>query len=170
MKQIQKAPPKGSIERIADLERQVGQLVSAINQALSQFQNELNKTNSVVMAIKEHVGSDAVDAVNAEQVKRDQLQKAEAARRWVEERVAAGTLVTVDEVGPDTVIVGVETDKDGNQLGAGRLQLHYDAVRPDIQEAITGKGPGYMCATGPDSMLEILEIYKLAQPASTVAA
>jgi len=170
MKEIKKTPPKGALERIADLERQVVQLVSAINQSLQQEQAQRTELANLVFAIKEQVGSDVVDAVLAERHRRTQLELAENARRWIEQRVAEGTLAAVGAVDQDCIVVAAETDNEGAQLGAGRLQLTYDRIRPDIQEKILGQGPGFICATGENSRLEVLEIYKIAPKQAATAA
>lgn len=158
-KDIKKKAPKGALERIVDIENVIPGLINAVNQSFTQFEQRIVGLTEIVDSLIESVGTEKVQAVIQERRDRQGRERAEEARLWVENEKAAGRLEALDTVVEDSLIVGVETDPEGVQLGAGRTQLTTDRIKPEILEKLLGQPVGVRIETE-GGLFEVLEIYR----------
>lgn len=159
---IKKKVPKGALDRIGDLESIIPQLINALNSGFMQQEQRLTALGEVLDAIIAEVGQDKIQARIEARRAEVAAQKAEQARVWVEENVAAGNIELVDAIEEGCLVVGVEYDKEGGPVPPGRVQLTTDRIRPDIREKLLGKPVGEKVETE-GGFFEVLEIYKQIQ-------
>ncbi len=170
---IKKKVAKGALERIADLENTIPAIVSAVNESLTNADRKTTDLAEVLEAVMQHIGVDVVRKVMDERRELRQRQRTEQAKAWLVAERTAGRLLPLEVVEEGALIIGVETDKDGNQLGTGHAQLTTEHVRPEVLVQLMGKGPGTRVETPADGdfaggYFEVLEIYRRVQAPQAV--
>jgi len=165
----QKKKILSAIERVEMLENTLPTVVAEVNKALTNIDKSLARFQVILDALVEVVGPQqvqaAVDIANAKK----EAERAEAAKQALEIAVKEGRLKAVTEVAPNTILVGKEVDKEGNQVGS-RVQLSFKSIKPEFRDTLLGKSAGAVIDL-PDGKFEVQEVYELVEPpVSTYAA
>lgn len=163
----------GIMERLERLEKQTVQIVGAINQSLQLVENRLSTLEEVLDATVGVIGAEQVQAL-IEQRRKDKAQaQADAEKAAVEAAVEAGTAVPADTIAESTLIVGTETNAEGEEVFPGRAQLLFSQVREDMKATFLGKKCGESIDLPAGGKFTVTAVYTLvpkAVPAEAEAA
>ena len=164
----QKKQVKSALERIDQIEEDIPQIVLGVNDALLELRGELRNRISplaqITEALTEILGSDIVDAKIKEIDQRKTMARVETAKKNLEDGLAKGTVVKADAISDKSLIVGRETDKDGQVIFPGRAQLTFDKVAPEFQDKLLGQGVGFQVDTQTGGKFEVVEVYDVVTP------
>lgn len=150
---------KGALERIEDLEKIIPNIASSVNQGFTEMDQQLSGLTELVQAILTKVGPEEVQAIVRESRLAQRRAEVAQATEQIAKAVADGKLLVVDTIQDGDLVVGVETDVDGNVLGVGRVQLPTDKIRPELLEKLLGQPVGTRLDT-PGGVFEVQEIYR----------
>lgn len=170
MKAIKKQVAKGAIERISEIEQSLPGLINAVNQGFVEFNSRVAGLAEVVEALVQKLGPEEVQSIlAARRTERDQ-QRVEQAKQWLAQQVEAGSLAPAEAVTERSLLVGVETDAEGNAVPPGRIQLTIDRVNTEIRELLMGKPAGTKIQTPGGTTFEVLEVYNITESTHTAEA
>lgn len=167
---IVKKPPEGALKRLDAIETTIGQVITAVNKAMTEL---TQKQNGIVEALEA-----AIEIVGIQEVQQKILQRQadaeqarmDAAKQWVSERVAAGELLPAAAVTPTSFVVGEETDDEGKKVGAGYVQASVSRFDDRIKNPLLGQVVGFVLTTPDKTNFKILEIYEPGTPVQAAAA
>jgi hypothetical protein len=155
-----KAPPKGALERIAEIEQTIPRLIQAMNSAMQEQFERINAMAEVVDAVVSDLGRDKVQAlVDAARKKRadDRVQQD---IDYMKAQVEAGAIVPTEFFTLTSIVVGVEYDQEGKAVPPGRLRLPAMQILPELRDALVGKPIGTRLETAANTIFEVLELYE----------
>ena len=92
-----------------------------------------------------------------------EVERAERDSKMIASLVDSGLLEVAEVVGPKSILVGREFNKEGELLGGGRAQVPFNDFNVDMQAKILGQGVGFVL-DAPDGRFELVEIYNQAEP------
>ena len=167
----QKRQVKSALERIDAIEQELPRVISAVNEVLMQNNQRVTGLAEVVEAVVELFGSETVDAKITEVRTRKLAAQAAQAKENLEKAVVEGKILATATVEEDSLIVGRESDAEGNIAGPGRVQLLFSGIRPEFQEKLKGQAAGFSVTTENGGKFEVLEVYKVLpapEPTPTV--
>jgi hypothetical protein len=148
-------------QRLEALEKEVPKIVAGVNNGFTNLEARVNEIQEYVNALAQLVGEAEVSA----KIRENQIARAEAAanaqKEGLEKAITDGRVVTADTTGEKSVIVCKETDKDGNLIPPGRVQMEFRQIIPTFKEKFLGTKVGAKVATPNGGSLEIVEIYDL---------
>lgn len=150
---------KGALARIADIEETIPAIIQALQDGLNQMNAKLNGAVEVLKAVTQELGTDKIQAIVDAARATERQERADAAKKWLDEAVAEGKLKHVDTITDDALVVGVEYDKDGVEIPPGRVQLTVTQIQPVIREKLVGQPVGTRVETPAGTTFEILEAY-----------
>lgn len=99
----------------------------------------------------------------AEHRKKELDALADSQKQALEQALAEGTVKEVDAVHEKCLLTGNETDKDGNPVGSGYLQLPFDNFIPDIRDQFLGQTKGFKMTTTTGGLFELTGAYELIE-------
>lgn len=137
-----RAKTKDALSRITDLEELIPAISNAVNKSLQQVDQHLGNFNDSLEAVIALVGAEAVANKRAELQAAKIAQQLEDQKNAVAEAVKVGTLVVVPAITEKSLVIGVETNKDGSVAGTGRVQLPLQGIKPEFKEQLLGKAVG----------------------------
>jgi hypothetical protein len=155
---------KSATERLEAIEGEVPRLIAGVNNGFSNLETRLNEMTEILNAIAQLHGEAEVSAKVAENRIERAVQAAQRQKEGLEKAIIDGRVVVTDTVGPKSVVVCKETDKDGNATTPGRVQLEFGQIRPEFQEKFLGKGTGVKVEAPNGNILEVVEVYNLVDP------
>jgi hypothetical protein len=155
---------KSATERIEAIEAEVPRLIAGVNNGFSNLETRLNEITEILNAISQLHGETEVSAKVAENRVARAEQVANSHKEGLEKAVADGRVVTAAVIGPKSVVVCKETDKDGNATSPGRVQLEFAQIRPNFQEKFLGSATGVKVEAPNGNILEVVEIYDPVDP------
>ena len=161
---------KNALERIDGLEKTVSYLVDATNKGLGEFDEKLQAVAELTNAMVTLLGQDAVSNAIAEARANADADAVKRQQDQVDELKTKGILVAAETVGEDTLIVGKETDKDGNVLRPGRAQIQMGQLKPEIKAILAGKAIGTVIDTPGGGKFEVQELYTVVPKAAETEA
>lgn len=163
-----KKAPLNVVQRTERLEQVHDALVGQIQQSFGRIDQQFAKNSELLAAIVEIVGEETIVAkINERQAARDAKAAAEA-EAGVKALLDKGTLVRVETIGEETLIVGRDVDADGKVLGPGRAQVAFKDLKPEFREKLKGGKVGSKVVTSEDEdkgvtqTFEVTELYELA--------
>lgn len=172
----QKKAVRSALDRIESLEKDLIGLVNGINQVVGPLAQKMPVLEEIVQALVGQVGQEQVDsAIQAARTKRAQ-EASDASKAMLEEAIKAGSVVPTDKVTEKSVLVGEESDKDGNVIHPGRVQLTYDTIKPEFKTQLLGQEAGFSVDTPAGGKFKVTEVYNMvdkapdAPPADAVPA
>jgi hypothetical protein len=156
---------RNALDRLDELEKALPQIVSGVNNSLSQLNNQLQGMTEIMDVLIENVGQEKVTAALAANRQKRSEDQAAAEKKSVDEALLSGTLENATEISEKTIVVGREFDKDGVVRIPGRVQVQFSRVSPEFQEKLKGQKPGFsfeIPSTG--GKFEVDEIYDVVPP------
>jgi hypothetical protein len=168
----QKKVKKSVLDRVGNIEAALQNLIEQINKSFSTLDQQVSMVRELIGAVVDVVGVEAVkEAVEASRVAAALAQtKAmtdarDAAVAALESGIANGEIVAADEIGPRSVIVGVEADAEGKEMAPGRAQLLFSGVKPEFQGQLLGKGVGTVLVTPAGGTFTVQGVYTFTEKA-----
>lgn len=161
---------KDALSRIQALEESIPQIIQGVNGAFGRMGAQVNHLQEVLDAIGEVVGEDAVQNALSDMRLRRAVKEAEEQKAAVDASLKNGDLKVVEVIGEKSLVVGVENDKDGKAIGAGRVQFYFTTARPEFQEKLLGKGVGTTLDLPTGGKFVAQEIYDSVEKAPVTEA
>lgn len=159
-----------SIEvRLDTFEAQLAGIVGEVNGAFQAQIERLGQFAQVLEAVTELVGVEMVDAKIKEISERKVQERIAQAKEALKQGIASGELVPATVITDKSMLVGRETDKDGNVVEPGHIQLPMDRIAfPTVREQLVGQGVGFKVQTPAGNTFEVLEVYDVVpKPAAS---
>lgn len=152
---------KNAIKRIEDLEQQYLELAQAMQSAVTGLQKRTSVTEEIIDAVVEMFGVEKVqEAIDQRRKERDDKAIADQ-KKDLEDGVEVGYLSKSDAVTATSLIVGKETDSQGNVMGLGFNTVLFEQIGATFQDQLLGKGVGTSIDTPVNGKFEVLEVYNL---------
>lgn len=165
----QRKQVKSAIERIDTIEQDLPRVVMAVNEALTAQSQRVGELASILEAVVELAGVQAVDVKIKEIADRKVLANLEVAKSRLEQALTSGEVVSANVISERSLIVGREFDAQGEVLFPGRAQLQYAGVKPEFQAQLLGQGFGFTLETGDGGKFEVLEVYDVVDQSAEQA-
>jgi len=167
-KQGVRARERNALERIAALEGDLSGLMTGVQSAITELEKRILGAAEVVDALVRIMGQETVEA--AVVAARDERAATQAtdAKAGLEKALAAGQVVPSDHVSENSIIVGVENDKDGAAIKPGYIQLSMQGVKPEFKEKMLGQAVGFKFDTVDGNTFTVNAVYE-AVPQKTDA-
>jgi hypothetical protein len=150
---------RSALERIEVLEQMHERLVVGIDGILNQLNTRLSAIEETLEAVSGIIGPEQIANLIVENRKRRSEDAAAAAKAALDDAIAKGIMAPAEVIGENTLVVGRETDKDGNQVGASRIQLAFMGIKPQFRDQLLGKGVGTKLTTENEGTFEVIELY-----------
>jgi hypothetical protein len=147
-----------------DFERLVKGVESAFTQQGQNFNNGIQNLSEVLGAVIEvlDIKEKTTELMKAKRLAKDAADEQEK-KGALAELLEKGIYVPSTEIKQDSIIVGVEKDKEGVVLPPGRRQLNIGGMKPEFQKELVGKSLG--ATLKPDGengkTLYVTEIYSI---------
>lgn len=155
---------KTVIDRVEELEKSFPSLVQAVNE---QFMTRLTPIVQTINALTDMVGREAVAAKVVEMRQLQQTEDSNKEKAQVEKMVEEGKLVKAEKISKDSLVVGKETNLNGEVVHPGRFQVGYAQVAPAFQEKLLGNGVGTKFDVPNVGTFEVTEVYDVVQVPET---
>ena len=156
-------------QQVAGLAERLDQLGQAIDVALNNMNQQLSTAVEILNAVVGHIGEDKVVELIKENRKKADLEKVEKTKSQIGAMADSGLLVKADEVGEESLIIGKESDKDGNVIHPGWVSIGFKDVKPEFKELLKGKKVGDIFDT-PVGKFEVLQVWNFGTPKVEVTA
>jgi hypothetical protein len=159
-KQGVRARERNALERIAALEGDLSGLMSGVQGAITELEKRILGASEVIDALVRIVGQETVEA--AVLAARDERAATQAtqAKEGLDKAIAAGQVVSGTVIGENSIIVGVENDKDGNPVKPGYIQLSMLGVKPEFKEKMLGESVGFKFDTVDGNTFTVNGVYE----------
>ncbi len=163
-KQGVRARERNALERIAALEADMGSLFQGFQNAVTELEKRILGAAEVVDACVRVLGQEVVEA--AVLAARDERAEnaAKAAKEGLEKALAEGQLVAAEKIEENSIIVGVENDKDGAPIKPGYVQLSMGGVKPEFKEKMLGQSVGFKFDTVDGNTFVVNGVYAPVPP------
>ena len=160
---------KSALERIQGLEDELPKLIAGTNGALAQLEQRISQSTEILNAIAQVVDGLAGDGTVSAKVTDNQIKRAQTLadqqKAGIAAALAEGKLAVTDVIGEKSVVVCVETDKDGNTVPPGYMQMEAARIIPAFHDKFIGQKVGGTVDTPNGGKLTITELYDfVAQP------
>ena len=162
---VQNKKPSTS-KQLTELEERLNQLAQAVEVALNNMNQQLSTSVEILNAIVGHLGEEKVIELIKENRKKADLERIEKTKEQLKAMASSGLLVKADEVGEESLIIGKESDKDGNVIHPGWVSVGFKDVKPEFKELLKGKKAGDVFET-PVGKFEVLEVWNFGTPTDT---
>jgi len=159
-----------ALERLDQLEKTIPQIVAAVNQSVGQIQGQLSSAVEVLDAVVQTLGSDTIEKLILDSRKKKAEEQSDKEKQALAELVTQGAIVPANVVTEKSIIVGVETDKDGVVRVPGRAQVAFQRVDPQFQQGLLGQAVGFKLTLPNGGTFEVTELYEVAPPKASDAA
>jgi hypothetical protein len=162
---------ENTIERVTQLEKVIESIIPAINKTFSNTNQQISEAVEVLDAVVKTLGPATIEVAMVEERKAKATQEMERQKNELSVALAEGSLVSVDKVTEKSLIVGKETNPDGNIRHPGRVQVVYSRVEADFQAKLLGQAVGYVLELPTGGKFEVVEVFEevtksVAPPAS----
>lgn len=157
----------GVVERVAQLEKTVGAIISGLNNELTRIGRATADISQVIDAVVDVVGQQRVqEQLDANQIKAKEEQ-AKAESEQLAKLLEAGSITTAETASESCLLVGVEYTSDGKPIPPGRLQLAFGQLASEqMKKDCLGKKVGDKIDVPGGGVFEILEIYEKVKVAA----
>jgi hypothetical protein len=159
-KQGVRARERNALERIAALEGDLSGLMSGVQSAISELEKRILGASEVIDAVVRIVGQDTVEAAVLAARDERAATAAKEAKEGLDKAIAAGQVVAGTMIGENSIIVGVENDKDGAALKPGYIQLSMAGVKPEFKEKMLGQAAGFKFDTVDGNTFTVNAVYE----------
>lgn len=166
----QRKQVKSALERIETLEQTLPQITAGINGAFQQVEGKFAELAEILDALVDLTGKEQVDSQLKETRERKAQEAVEEAKAAIAAAVEAGRLQAAASIGGQTIVVGKESDKDGNVAAPGRIQLNMAQIKPEFQEKLLGQAPGFSFDLPTGGKFEVTEAYDFVAPVESTEA
>lgn len=140
--------------------RELRETVGSLEEACGQLQKENLSLANVVVAIRDVVGADQVDAAVRAAKLAEKKREAAAQRALLEKGVEDGYVIPAAEVGDKRVVV-IEETANGEPVGAGRIQYPFESFTDEYKERLIGKKVGDKIENPNGSTFEVVGVYEI---------
>jgi hypothetical protein len=154
-----------AIERIVKLEGDLKHVVNAVNNTVDQIGVELSRHQATLAALIELAGAEEVESA----IERQRVEALEAQAQQTEEMfhsaLEQGVLVEAEKIGPESVLMLREFDKEGAPIPPSKMQLSMPKLQqanPEAYGALLGQGVGFTMESPIGGVVEILAIYDIS--------
>jgi len=152
-------------ERMDMLEQVVPSLVKNVGKALDELKAKTDFMAEWMDALVGVVGVDSVQAAVLEARKKKAVAQMEADKADLAAQKAAGTLVPLEKVEDDCVVVLTEVKTDTEEpVGAGWVRLHTSQLKPEFQVLFKDRAPGFS-ERREEHTITLVEVLKYVPPA-----
>jgi len=155
-----------ALERLDQVEKTVMNIVSAVNNSISQLGNQIGGVTEVLDAVVQTLGVETIQKIMSENRVAKAEAQAESEKAALAELLAKGDIKAVDKVSEKSIVVGRETDKDGTVRLPGRAQVAFARIDPNFQPQLLGQGPGFSLDLPNGGKFEVLEAYEVVEKAA----
>lgn len=170
-KQGVRARERNALERIGALEQDLGGLFTAVQNAVGELEKRIVTASEVIDAMVRVLGQDVVEAAVLSAREERAAEAAVKAKEGLDKALEAGQVVPVDKIEDDSIITGVEYDKDGAEMKPGYVQLSVAGVKPEYKEKMVGQTVGFRFDTADGGSFLVTGVYKsVPQPTEPEAA
>lgn len=159
-KQGVRARERNALERISSLENDLQGIVHGVQSAFNAINQQMGALNELLNVVVNEIGPDVVNARLQEMRDERAMAQAEASKNSLETAVKAGQIKVVDIIEDDSILTGVEKDKDGQVVKPGYVQLRFADVLPDLKEKLKGQVVGFVLDTPVGGKFEVTGIYQ----------
>lgn len=151
---------------MTDILGRMKELEESVKTNNKRYENSVASILELVSAIIKSVGPDFQNQVE-NSLKATRLEaavkQAKEEERVVADLVAKGKLVVVEAIAPNTIVIANQTDKSGNLVSAGRIQVQFEQFFPEVREKMLGQKVGFVYENPEDgNKFEIKEVYGFA--------
>lgn len=155
-----RARERNALERIAALEGDLGSLFTAVQSAVGELEKRIVTAAEVIDAIVRVLGQDVVEKSVIDAREERAAKAAVEAKEGLNKALEAGQVVATETIEDDSIITGVEADKDGVELKPGYVQLSLTGVKPEYKEKMVGQQVGFKFETAEGGTFSVTGIYK----------
>jgi hypothetical protein len=160
----------GMLERLTNAESNIKSIYETDQKNFTVIEQRFAEQSEILDALITLTGMEQV----FEQIKTKRIEKAEVEaegkKAALEKALQEGQIVVAETVGEQSILVGTEVDKDGNQLHPIRAQLLFAQIKKDLAEPLRGKKVGEVIYTPIGSKFTLQEIYDKNVPAVEATA
>ena len=163
--------PLTVLQRLDNHEKSLHAVQQNVDNAFSTLRSSVQSAMELLEAVVHTIegGPAKVEEVLKSKRMERAVEKAEQEKKQIETLVAQGVLKISEAITSMSLLVGRIFDKDGNVTGAGRNQVEFSALNPEIKEKFLGQGPGFVFTTDAGEKFEVLEVYEINPPQNAVA-
>lgn len=158
--------------RMAELEDGFKNVVAAIDQLFQKQGQRLGTIEDVLEAAVKCLGEETVKSTVTEIREEKAASQVAQAKANLAAALEAGQIAPADTIGEKSIISGVETDKDGNAVPPGYLQVSYESLKPELKAEFLGKSVGtavQLSSGGSYDIQGVFDVVEQAQPAEANA-
>jgi hypothetical protein len=145
---------------VSQMKEVLQNIIPAINKSFGNTNQQVSELIEVVDAVVTTLGREVIEQAMVSARKAKAETEAASQKLELDTAVASGKLVSVDKVTDKSVIVGKETNPDGNVRHPGRVQVQYARVEAEFQGKILGQPVGFVLELPTGGKFEIVEIYE----------
>jgi Tfp pilus assembly protein PilX len=158
-KQGVRARERNALERITSLEGDMGSLFSAVQSAVGELEKRIVTAAEVIDAIVRVLGQDVVEKSVIDAREERAAKSAVDAKEGLNKALEAKQVVPADKIVDDSIITGVESDKDGVALKPGYVQLSMAGVKTEYKDKMLGQSVGFKFDTTDGNTFTVTGIY-----------
>ncbi len=152
-----------ALERLDQLEKTVGNIVGAVNNSLGQVSAQLSGITEVLDAVVQTLGAETIQKIMTENRAAKAEAQALAEEQALKELLDKGDLKVAEQITERSIVVGKESDKEGNIRPPGRAQVPFARIDPNFQAAFLGKGAGFSLDLPTGGKFEVTAVYEVVE-------
>lgn len=152
-----------ALERLDQVEKVIAQIVSGVNNSLGGLSQQVGSQGSVLEAVVQLLGKDAVETTMKEIAERRAQETMEAEKKAMLELVTRGDVAAVEKVTDKSIIVGREFNPDGTLRSPGRAQVAFQRVDEAFKANLLGQTVGFIMDLPAGGKFEVMEIYEVVE-------
>jgi hypothetical protein len=158
-KQGVRARERNALERIASLEGDLSGLATGVQSAITELEKRIVTAAEVIDAIVRTLGQDVVEGAVIAAREERAAKAAVEAKEGLDKALEAKQVVPADKIEDDSIITGVESDKDGVALKPGYVQLSMAGVKAEYKDKMLGQSVGFKFDTTDGNTFTVTGIY-----------
>ena len=160
----------GRLEQLYDrLTKQLSEILPALNRTVQATAQRVDNTVTVVDALAELAGAEAVQAKVAEIAQKRIDAVANAQQAQLDVALAEGTMAPVSgPPSPKTLLVGTETAKGSDK--AAPFFVPYEGLTPELQALFENAQVGQTIVDQDETLFRITGMYEPVEPVEAPAA
>lgn len=158
-----------ALARLDEIEKVLTQLPLAMNQALNRISQQVSQIAEQLNAVVGILGVDAVAKAIQEERNAKDIADAERTKAEIEKGLAEGKLLLQDVVTEESIVTGVEYDKDGGVIVPGFIAAKFTDIEEEYKANLLGKGAGFEFATKTGGKFIVERAFVIAPPPEATA-
>jgi hypothetical protein len=168
-KQGVRARERNALERITALETDLANLFGAVQNAVQELEKKLMGAAEVIDACARTLGNEVIEAAVLAAREERAAQAAVQAKEALDKALADNQIVVAEKIEENSIITGVEYDKENKPIKPGYIQLSMLGVKPEFKEKMLGQGKGFRFDTVDGNVFEVTGVYAQVPPAPEAA-